>query len=43
MTELAGREITVEEMTPLVVRHFQDVFDVRLDPATTDAPALVRG
>ena len=30
LTELAGREITVEEMWPLVVRHFEDVFETRL-------------
>jgi lipoate-protein ligase B len=41
MTELAGHEVAVEDMMPLVVRHFQDVFGVRLEPATTDAPALV--
>src|SRR5207244_5321826 len=30
MTQLAGREITVGEMTPLVIRHFEDVFDLEL-------------
>jgi len=33
MTQLAGREVTVEEMTPLVIKHFQDVFDVSLERA----------
>jgi lipoyl(octanoyl) transferase len=32
LTRLAGDEITVEEMAPLVARRFQDVFGVRLDP-----------
>lgn len=30
MSELAGRAVTVEEMAPLIVRRFEDVFDVRL-------------
>jgi lipoyl(octanoyl) transferase len=32
LSELAGREVAVEEMMPLVVRHFEDVFDVSLEP-----------
>jgi lipoyl(octanoyl) transferase len=32
LSELAGREITVAEMAPLVIRHFEDVFGVRLEP-----------
>ena len=39
LTQLAGREVTVEEMTPLVVRHFEDVFDLNLEPASVDHPA----
>ena len=30
LTQLAGREVTVDEMAPLVARHFEDVFDRRL-------------
>ena len=32
LSQLAGREVTVEEMTPLVIHHFEKVFAVRLDP-----------
>jgi lipoate-protein ligase B len=32
LSELAAREVTVEEMTPLVTRHFERVFGVRLEP-----------
>ena len=41
LTHLAGREITVEEMAPLVIARFEEVFDVRL-AAGPDAgrPAL---
>jgi hypothetical protein len=31
LTRLAGREVTVEEMAPLVARRFEDVFGMRLD------------
>lgn len=30
MSELAGREITVDEMAPIVARRFEEVFDIRL-------------
>ena len=30
LTKLAGRPVPVEEMTPLIVRHFEDVFDLEL-------------
>jgi lipoate-protein ligase B len=30
MTELAGREVTVTEMAPLVAGHFEDVFGIEL-------------
>ena len=33
LSDLVGRRVTVEEMTPLVLRSFQDVFGLRLDPA----------
>lgn len=33
LSELTGREVTVEEMVPLVVARFQEVFDRRLQPA----------
>ena len=32
MSELAGRDVTVEEMAPIVVRRFEEVFDIRLRP-----------
>lgn len=31
LSELAGREVSVGEMAPIVARHFADVFDVRLE------------
>jgi lipoyl(octanoyl) transferase len=33
LSELAGHAVTVEEIRPAVVRHAQDVFDVRFTPA----------
>jgi lipoyl(octanoyl) transferase len=36
LSELAGREITVAEMAPLVIRHFEDVFGVRLEPTSLE-------
>jgi lipoyl(octanoyl) transferase len=36
LSELAGREVTVEQMVPHVVRRFQEVFDIALEP--DDAP-----
>jgi lipoyl(octanoyl) transferase len=38
LTQLAGREVTVEDMTPRVIRHFEDVFDRAfelVDPSVT--------
>jgi lipoyl(octanoyl) transferase len=32
LSELAGREISVAEMSPIVARRFEDVFDIRLEP-----------
>ncbi len=41
LTQLAGREITVEESTPLVIRHFEDVFELRLEHSQVrDAPVV---
>lgn len=31
LSELTGREVTVQEMAPLVARRFEDVFDTRLE------------
>jgi lipoyl(octanoyl) transferase len=39
LTQLAGREVTVAEMTPILIRHFEDVFGLRLDAARVDGPA----
>jgi lipoyl(octanoyl) transferase len=36
LSELAGREITVAEIAPLVIRHFEDVFGVRLAPTALE-------
>ena len=33
LSHLAGREVTVEEMTPIVARRFEHVFGVSLEPA----------
>jgi lipoyl(octanoyl) transferase len=32
MSELAGRDVTVTEMVPLVTKHFEDVFRLDLEP-----------
>ena len=46
LSELAGREVTVAELAPVVARHFEGVFGVTLEPAPTDvgipATALVQ-
>ncbi len=47
LTELAGREVTVAEMAPLVAARFQEVFGLRLEPAPANgaadlSPAAVR-
>ena len=36
LSGLACREVTVDEMAPIVVRGFEEVFDVALEPAPTD-------
>ena len=41
LTHLAGREVTVEEMAPLVTRRFEDVFGVVLEPEEEAWPAPV--
>jgi lipoyl(octanoyl) transferase len=45
LSELSGRHVSVEEMTPRLIRHFEDVFDRTLEPAPTgfgvSAPSLV--
>jgi lipoyl(octanoyl) transferase len=38
LSELAGREVPVEEMAPIVVRRFEDVFDMRLDTEEREWP-----
>ena len=35
LSRIAGREVTVEEMTPLVAARFEAVFDRRLEPGYT--------
>ena len=32
LSQLAGREITVQEMTPIVARGFEEVFELSLEP-----------
>jgi lipoyl(octanoyl) transferase len=41
LTQLAGRDITVQEMTPLVIGHFEELFDLRLEPSSIPGPQLV--
>jgi lipoyl(octanoyl) transferase len=42
LSELAGREVRVDELRPHVVEAFEEVFDVRLEPAATSlAPGAV--
>ncbi len=43
LSELAGREVTVEEMAPLVAARFEDVFGVRLRPAPAHLAATFAG
>ena len=38
MTALAGREVTVVEMSPLVTKHFEDVYGLVLEPADPTHP-----
>jgi lipoate-protein ligase B len=37
LTQLAGRPITMEEVQPLVVRHFEEVFETTLEDGSPDA------
>jgi lipoyl(octanoyl) transferase len=39
LSELAGREVSVEEMAPLVARRFEEVFDLRLSTEETAWPS----
>jgi len=39
ISELAGREISVGEMAPLVARRFEEVFDLRLRPSEEPWPS----
>lgn len=39
LTDLAGREVTVAEMTPIVARRFAEVFDLELLPAALQPAA----
>ena len=39
LSELAGREVTVEEMAPIVARRFEDVFGFRLEERETPWPS----
>lgn len=39
LSELAGREVTVDEMAPFVARRFEEVFDLRLSTEETAWPS----
>lgn len=39
LSELTGREVTVDEMAPLVARRFEEVFDLRLSTEETAWPS----
>ena len=39
LSRLAVREVTVDELRPLVLHHFEDVFDLRFEMAPHAAPA----
>jgi lipoyl(octanoyl) transferase len=41
LSQLAGRAVTVEEMAPVVARHFEDVFD-RVLHGVPEAPSFAR-
>jgi lipoyl(octanoyl) transferase len=47
LTQLAGRPITVEQVLPLVIRHFGEVFGTEFEEGSVDAwpaaPAVVAG
>jgi lipoyl(octanoyl) transferase len=38
LSQLAERQITVEEMAPLVIRRFEEVFDLRIEVGHRDRP-----
>ena len=40
LSELAGREITVGDMTPIVARRFEEVFELRLRPSEEPWPSI---
>jgi lipoyl(octanoyl) transferase len=40
LSRLAGREVTVQEMAPIVARRFEDVFDVELEPGGAAWPSV---
>ena len=42
ISHLAGREVTIEEMTPIVARRFEDVFGAALEPGDEDWPSVIR-
>jgi len=39
LSELAGRRVTVDEMVPVMVRRFEEVFDLRLEPPGEPRPS----
>ena len=41
LSRLAGREVTVGEMTPIVARRFEDVFGISLEPFDADWPSVI--
>ena len=42
ISHVAGREVTIEEMTPIVARRFEDVFGAALEPGDEDWPSVIR-
>lgn len=41
LSDLAGREVTVEEMAPLIRYRFEEVFGIRLEPAPAEQVAAL--
>lgn len=41
ISRIAGREVTVEEMTPIVARRFEDVFGAALEPDDEDRLSVI--
>lgn len=39
LSQLAGRSVSVDEMAPIVVRRFEEVFDLRLEPRDGSWPS----